>query len=295
MRWLRLYDTVLDDPKVQRLAPELFKAWVNLLCVACRKDGTIPAHDLGFMLRVDDATAERWVSELEAAGLIDQAKDGTRRPHDWAEYQFVSDRSTDRVREHRQRKAAASNGHDPEPNGGGKVKRLRNVSRNVAPETAVNALESESESESETLDSDSDSDGKVAVGPWKRPATLPDDGARLAAARKVETFFADAPADRDRILAAVRNPRLVPDPGGYVDACIANAVRLRRKRKPRAAPAAAAPPATAVNPVWVRVGTPAWDAWNRVDPQRALESKHHPGEVGRWRPTELPPQREAVA
>ena len=33
-QWLRLYDDVLDDPEVQRLPPDLFKHWVNLLCLA---------------------------------------------------------------------------------------------------------------------------------------------------------------------------------------------------------------------------------------------------------------------
>ena len=44
-RWFRFYDEALDDPKVQRLAPHLFKTWINLLCLASKEDGTMPSND----------------------------------------------------------------------------------------------------------------------------------------------------------------------------------------------------------------------------------------------------------
>ncbi|NIX78220.1 hypothetical protein [Microvirga terricola] len=28
-RWFRFYDAVLDDLKIQKLSPHIFKAWVN--------------------------------------------------------------------------------------------------------------------------------------------------------------------------------------------------------------------------------------------------------------------------
>jgi hypothetical protein len=31
--WFRVYDDVVDDPKVQRLEPSLFKALINLWCL----------------------------------------------------------------------------------------------------------------------------------------------------------------------------------------------------------------------------------------------------------------------
>ena len=33
MNWFRFYHGALHDPKVQSLRPELFKFWVNLLCL----------------------------------------------------------------------------------------------------------------------------------------------------------------------------------------------------------------------------------------------------------------------
>ncbi|MCB1140574.1 MAG: hypothetical protein KDK23_17580, partial [Leptospiraceae bacterium] len=47
---------------------------------------------------------EQHLSDLILAGLIDITPDG-RVPHNWNRRQFVSDRSTERVRKHRKRKA----------------------------------------------------------------------------------------------------------------------------------------------------------------------------------------------
>ena len=56
--WFRAYNEALDDPKVQRLPGELFKTWFNLLCVASRCGGSLPAlGDLAFMLRLGEDEA----------------------------------------------------------------------------------------------------------------------------------------------------------------------------------------------------------------------------------------------
>lgn len=105
MTWFRFYSEALDDPKVQRLAPHLFKAWVNLLCLASTNDGKLPSiDDIAFRLRVSVQDAEQQVSDLIIAGLIDVTARG-RTPHNWNGRQFVSDGSTERVRKHRKIKA----------------------------------------------------------------------------------------------------------------------------------------------------------------------------------------------
>jgi hypothetical protein len=86
-----MYDDLLDDPKVQRLEPVLFKAWVNLLCLASRNDGVLPPlEDIAFSLRVDEGVAEHWLDELSKKGLIDEVE-GETRPHNWDKRQFKSD------------------------------------------------------------------------------------------------------------------------------------------------------------------------------------------------------------
>jgi hypothetical protein len=89
-RWFRMYSDALDDPKVQRLPGDLFKAWVNLLCLANRNDGVLPCiEDIAFALRMSQDVTVTVTTELVARGLLDD-HDGLA-PHNWAERQFKSD------------------------------------------------------------------------------------------------------------------------------------------------------------------------------------------------------------
>jgi hypothetical protein len=103
-RWFRFYEEVLDDPKAQRLPLVLFKAWVNILCLASKNNGNIPVEDVSFALRVTEKAAEDILSDLGAAGLIDEFE-GTYSPHNWGKRQYKSDVSdptaAERMRRHR--------------------------------------------------------------------------------------------------------------------------------------------------------------------------------------------------
>src|SRR5262245_9072819 len=86
--WLRLYTDILNDPKVQRLTPEDFKGWINILCLAKENGGLIPPlEDAAFYLRMSDAEAKRLVEELTNQGLLDQTEDGQLEPHNWNKWQ----------------------------------------------------------------------------------------------------------------------------------------------------------------------------------------------------------------
>lgn len=90
-RWFRMYDEIVDDPKVQRLPDALFKAWVNLLCLASRNKGILPSvDDIAFSLRSDAERVAGWLRDLCARGLIDD-EDGETKPHNWQARQFKSD------------------------------------------------------------------------------------------------------------------------------------------------------------------------------------------------------------
>ncbi len=41
-RWFRVYEDLVDDPKVQRLDPSCFKALINLWCLASANGGSWP-------------------------------------------------------------------------------------------------------------------------------------------------------------------------------------------------------------------------------------------------------------
>lgn len=103
MNWFRFYHEALDDPKVQRLPPDLFKFWVNLLCLANRgrpRGALPPVADVAFALRVSEAEAASMLAELARRELLDRAGDGYA-PHGWRKRQHESDDVTARVRKHR--------------------------------------------------------------------------------------------------------------------------------------------------------------------------------------------------
>lgn len=107
-RWFRFYDEALDDPKVQRLSPHLFRAWVNLLCLASKAEGLLPStDDIAFRLRVSEHDAKAYVDDLILAGLIDIGADGRLRPHNWDGRQCASDTSKERTRKWRENKKKA--------------------------------------------------------------------------------------------------------------------------------------------------------------------------------------------
>lgn len=113
-RWFRLYDEMLDDPKVQRLPPQDFKIWINLLCLASRHDGKLPCLvDIAFALRISDNDAVTLVERLHIAGLIDKRNGGPDgfhyTPHAWEKRQYKSDNSADRVKKHREKRNVSCN------------------------------------------------------------------------------------------------------------------------------------------------------------------------------------------
>jgi hypothetical protein len=107
-RWFRVYEDLVDDPKVQRLDPSLFKALINLWCLTSANNGVLPSIDeIAFKLRMRAEKAERLLNELRAAGLIDDDEKGAR-PHKWDQRQFRSDVSTSRVKRFRERRRDVS-------------------------------------------------------------------------------------------------------------------------------------------------------------------------------------------
>jgi len=106
--WFRLYDELLDDPKVQKLSPDDFRSYVNLLCLANRNDGRLPEmEEVSFALRVTLDGALTVVERLVIATLIDKRSGGANglhyAPHGWQKRQYKSDTSAERTRRYRKR------------------------------------------------------------------------------------------------------------------------------------------------------------------------------------------------
>lgn len=102
-RWFRAYDDALDDPKVQRLPDNLFRAWFNLMCVTSKNGGKpFSLDEIAFRLRVTEAKAKIIADALVKAGLLDGTI-GLYVSHNWDKRQFKSDTSNDRVKRFRDR------------------------------------------------------------------------------------------------------------------------------------------------------------------------------------------------
>lgn len=100
--WFRFYNSVVDNPKVQRLSDSMFKTWVNLLCIASKGAGQLPPiPDVAFILRAKEAAVTKWLAALEGMRLFDRDEAGIYRPHDWDDLQFKSDTSLERVQKYR--------------------------------------------------------------------------------------------------------------------------------------------------------------------------------------------------
>ena len=128
-RWFRVYDDLVDDPKVQQLSPKNFRALVNLWCITSKNNGRpSTANDLAFKLRMKPSEAAKVLADLQAAGLIDATDEGFT-PHNWASRQFKSDTSNERVQRFRERE--------------------RNVTGNVISAVTVTPPDTETESESD--------------------------------------------------------------------------------------------------------------------------------------------------
>lgn len=121
MKWFRFYAEALNDRKVQSLPGDLFKAWVNILCLYCNEGAAIDLSSISFALRAGDSKAEAIVDDLLNRGLLDDTAAGLV-PHNWNNRQYKSDVSNERVKRHRKRPCNVTvtppdTDTDSEPNG----------------------------------------------------------------------------------------------------------------------------------------------------------------------------------
>ena len=107
-RWFRSHVAKLESHKVQLLSDAHYRAWESLLCVAALHDGVLPSlPETAFRLRKSAEETAALIEALIAARLFDRTDQGIE-PHDWNEWQYRSDVSSERVKRFRQRGRSVS-------------------------------------------------------------------------------------------------------------------------------------------------------------------------------------------
>lgn len=86
--YVKLHTDVLDNRKIQTLPDHLVRPWLNFLLLSRRNGGFLPdVSDLAFRLRVDQATAASWITQLLKLKLLDRVGTaGDLQPHDWNDW-----------------------------------------------------------------------------------------------------------------------------------------------------------------------------------------------------------------
>lgn len=103
-RWWRAHSEARNDPKLMLLPPDMFRSWFILVCLASENDGQIKsASDAAFALRVNESKAKGTIAFLAGKGLFDPVTGGYFTPHNWAQRQYKSDGSAERVKRFRER------------------------------------------------------------------------------------------------------------------------------------------------------------------------------------------------
>jgi hypothetical protein len=271
-QWFRFYDEALNDPKVQRLPATVFKAWVNLLCVASKNGGHIPSvGDLAFALRVSETEGETLLETLHAAGLVDI--DGASiTPHNWFKRQYKSDTSSDRVRKFRSKDQRVG------------VETKRNASCNVS-ETPPDTEQKQIQSISKTTSSHSDGEPSKPSKPDFPPKAFetwweayPSKIGKAAAQRKFDTVRRSGTVTFEALMAGLEAYRRNKPPDR--DWCHPTTwLNQGRWADEFGGASKSVDPAKAASVVEVRRTDPAWR--HLEDRYRREKGKSPPG-VGSW-------------
>lgn len=184
--WFRFYRSVLHSAKLQRLKPELFKAWANMLCASDDEGCLPPVDDLAFALRVGPEKIAEWLAVLTKAGLFEALPDGNFVAHDWSEHQRDSDVSNARVQRFRDRKRNVTGN---ECNGDGNVTGNASVSVQIREDTDKSRGEGESASAPPSKPKPECFTGEAPTKTpratrWPPDAVVPDDWLELGRRRR---------------------------------------------------------------------------------------------------------------
>jgi hypothetical protein len=113
-RWWRAYSRARHDPKLLKLTDKDFRWWFNFLCVASENGGRLPfVRDLAAEFRTTEHAISVALDRLRVVhGLFEiegePGPDVVYVPHNWNVLQYVSDSSSNRVKQFRERQRNVS-------------------------------------------------------------------------------------------------------------------------------------------------------------------------------------------
>jgi hypothetical protein len=272
-RWWRAYSASRNDPKIQTLSGDQFKAWYNLLCLAAESDGEIKsATEAAYALHMPESKARAMVAILAGKGLLDIVSDGYFKPHNWDCRQYKSNVSTERVQQFRKRK--------------------RNVSSIVSPTVSETPPETETETETETEKKDI-----RAVADATRPLESSfeefwevyprRDGAnpKAPARKKFDTIVKSGVDPNEIVAAAGRYAAEARSKGQEQTQFVAQAMTWLNQQRWGDYPEKQEQPEAISNMFRIELDTPQWDAWRKYR-GASLPSDR---DGGWWCETEWPP------
>lgn len=99
--WFRLYAEFAADPKIQSMDETLQRRYIMLLCLQCNGDlSELDDEELACALRISHDELQKTKKIFIKKGFVDESWNIVN----WDKRQYVSDKSTDRVRRYRERK-----------------------------------------------------------------------------------------------------------------------------------------------------------------------------------------------
>lgn len=201
-RWWRAYDEAVDDPKLQKLPADLFRAWFNICCITSQNGGTLPGIDaIAFKLRCSEAKAQQIIDRLKVLILIDET-DAGMTPHNWNGRQYKSDSN--------------------DPTNATRQKRYRERHRNGKSNGVTSVTITDPETEQNRTDNarareiDSDFDGWYAAYP-KHEARGQALKAYKTARKSTDAATLLAGAERAKAKYAGADPKYVPLPATWLN------------------------------------------------------------------------------
>lgn len=106
MIWFRIYNEIIDDPKLSRIDGETFRVFIYLLALASEQNNegriNMSIDDVAWRVRIEKELITNAITILQSKGIVTQ-ENGYINISNWKKRQFTSDNVGARVRRYREK------------------------------------------------------------------------------------------------------------------------------------------------------------------------------------------------